>query len=247
MNFTRIVFLTAVMLPATFAQGGRGGGPPLAPKAAAPFDPTGYWVSEIVDEWRFRITPQKGDIPYLPINAEARRVANAWDPEKDDSSGNACRAYGAVGVMQRPGRLHITWEDDTTLKMDLDAGSQTRILRFGAPQQAVGDPTWQGNSTARWQVVQQRGMPQGPRGGTLVVVTNNMKPGYLRKNGVPYSERAVQTEYINYVTGQQKDEYLVITAMVDDPVYLTGPFIRSYQFKKEKDGSRWDPTPCWNK
>jgi hypothetical protein len=141
--------------------------------------------------------------------------------------------------------------------VDLDAGTQTRILRFAAAgppsaatQQAAGEPTWQGNSTARWQVVQQRGAPaaqQGARGGTLVVVTTNMKPGYLRKNGVPYSERAVQTEYINYLKGQQDDEYLVVTAMVDDPVYLTGTFIRSYEFKKEKDGSKWDPTPCWNK
>jgi hypothetical protein len=235
------------MLPTLFAQGGRGGPPPAA-KVAAPFDPTGYWVSEIVDEWRFRVTPQKGDIPYMPLNAEARRIANAWDPDKDASSDNACKAYGAIGVMQRPGRLHITWTDDNTLKMDLDAGSQTRLLQFRpGPQAPAGEPSWQGNSTAQWQVVQQRGAPVTPRGGTLKVVTTNMKPGYLRKNGVPYSDRAVQTEYINYVAGQQNDTYLVDTSMVDDPVYLTGPFIRTYTFKKEADGTKWDPTPCWNR
>jgi hypothetical protein len=246
----KILFLASVLLPAAFAQGPGGrGGPPQPAKAAAPFDPAGYWVSEIVDEWRFRVTPQKGDIPYMPINAEARRIANAWDPEKDASSGNACKAYGAIGVMQRPGRLHITWADDNTLKMDLDSGSQSRIFKFGAAAQtSPGEATWQGTSTAQWQVVQMRGAPptRGPHG-TLKVVTTNMKPGYLRKNGVPYSERAAQTEYFNYVVGQQKDEYLVDTAMVDDSVYLNAPFIRTYTFKKEADGSKWDPTPCWNR
>jgi hypothetical protein len=246
----KILLLAALLLPTVFAQGlGGRGGPPPAAKVTAPFDPTGYWVSEIVDEWRFRITPQKGDIPYMPINAEARRIANAWDPDKDASSGNACKAYGAIGVMQRPGRLHVTWADDNTLKMDLDAGTQTRVFKFGsAAQTPPGEATWQGNSTAQWQVVQQRGAPatQGPHG-TLKAVTTNMKPGYLRKNGVPYSERAVQTEYINYVAGQKNDEYLVDTAMVDDPVYLNGPFIRTYTFKKEADGSKWDPAPCWNR
>jgi hypothetical protein len=244
-----ILLLAAVVLPTLFAQGGGRGGPPPAGKAAAPFDPTGYWVSEVVDEWRFRVTPQKGDIPYIPINPEARRIANAWDPDKDVSSGNACKAYGAIGVMQRPGRLHITWVDDNTLKMDLDAGNQTRTFKFGpAAQTPPGEATWQGISTAQWQVVMQRGAPptQGPHG-TLKVVTTNMKPGYLRKNGVPYSDRAVQTEYLNFVVGQKNDEYLVDTTMVDDPVYLTGPFIRTYTFKKEADGSKWDPTPCWNR
>ncbi len=99
----------------------------------APWDPTGYWVSEIVDEWRFRVSPIKGDVLYMPINAEARRIANAWDPAKDEAEGNQCKAYGAVGLMQRPGRLHITWVDDNTIRIDADAGTQTRTLHFGRP------------------------------------------------------------------------------------------------------------------
>ena len=103
-----------------------------SPKAEAPIDLTGYWVSQIVDEWRLRVKPEKGDTPYLPINPEARRIANAWDPDKDAAEGNACKAYGAVGVMQRPGRLHITWQDDETLKLESDAGTQTRTFAFTA-------------------------------------------------------------------------------------------------------------------
>jgi hypothetical protein len=167
--------------------------------------------------------------------------------------------------MQRPGRLHITWDGDNALKIETDAGTQTRVLRFpstgsgqAAAAAAAGEPTWQGNSAAVWQV---NGRPlidtggtgfvpinrvQGAtRGGQLRVTTTKMKPGYLRKNGVPYSERAVLTEYFALVTGQQNDSYITLTAMVDDPTYLTGQFIRTYTFKKVADATGWDPTPCW--
>jgi hypothetical protein len=252
------------------AQRGRGGqpaGPPQTARQAAPIDLTGYWVSLIVDEWRFRVTPQKGDILYLPLNAQARQIANAWDPDKDQADGNACKAYGAVGVMQRPGRLHITWDGDQVLKLETDAGTQTRTLRFpstgsgqAAGAVASGEPTWQGNSVAVWQV---NGRPlidtggtgfvpinrvQGAtRGGQLKVTTTNMKPGYIRKNGVPYSDKAVLTEYYTLLPGQQNDSYVALTAFVDDPTYLTGQFIRTYTFKKVPDATGWDPTPCWPK
>ncbi len=228
-------------------RGGRGGPPPPA-KQAAPFDPTGYWVSIIVDEWRFRVTPQKGDISYLPINATARRIAMAWDPDKDFADGNQCRAYGAVGVMQRPGRLHITWEDDNTLKIQADAGTQTRVLHFGAIQGPSAPPSWQGYSVAQWQTVPRgRGglAPAGlPGGGTLKVTTTNMLSGYIRKNGVPYSDKAVLTEYINRLAGAENDAYLIVTAEVEDPMYLNQPFVRSYQFQKQADNKGWSPTPC---
>jgi hypothetical protein len=234
-------------------------GPPTTPKAAAPIDLTGYWVSMIVDEWRFRVSPQKGDILYMPINAEARRLANAWDPAKDEADGQQCKAYGAVGVMQRPGRLHIAWENDNTLRIDADAGTQTRLLHFGAPPAQKGAPTLQGYSSAQWLVGNRVLLDMGgsgfapglgpggrnmPRGGTLRVTTTNMLPGYLRKNGVPYSANAVLNEYFNFVTGGQGGPYFVVTAMVDDPAYLNLPFIRTYNFKKQPDASGWEPIPC---
>src|SRR5580698_3941576 len=139
---------------------------PRSAEASAPIDLTGYWVSQIVDEWRFRVTPQKGDIAYLPINAEARKIALAWDPDKDTASGAQCKAYGAVGVMQRPGRLHISWKDENTLQIDADAGTQTRLLHFDQSPAAPGDPSWQGYSAAQWQV---RG-----KSGSLKAVTTEM-------------------------------------------------------------------------
>jgi hypothetical protein len=254
------VFLIATAFPEMiFAQAGGGGrgpaGPPPTGKSIAPFDITGYWVSEIVDEWRFRVSPIKGDILYMPLNGEARRIANAWDPNKDIADGNQCKAYGAVGLMQRPGRLHITWVDDNTLKLDADAGTQSRTIHFTPQPGAAGSPSLQGYSIATWEGPGFGGgrggfgaRPAGPpKTGTLKIVTTSLTPGYLRKNGVPYSDKAVLTEYINLVTGQQGDRYIALTAFVDDPVYLTGPFLRTYQFKSVPDAAGWDPTPCWNK
>jgi hypothetical protein len=263
---TRRIVLAAVALAAVAsaqAPGGRGAPPagPRTAKAAAPIDLTGYFVSQIVDEWRFRVSPIKGDILYMPLTPEARRVANAWDPAKDEAEGNQCKAYGAVGVMQRPGRLHITWEDDNTLRVDVDAGTQTRLLHFAAPPADKGTPTWQGYSYAQWQVPggvlmdlggqgfvlsgvgRGRGGPP-PKTGSLKVVTTNMKPGYLRKNGGPYSANAVLTEYFNLLTGADGQQYISLTAFVEDPMYLTGPFLRTYEFKKQPDAAGWEPTPC---
>ena len=263
MKKTLAALLVFLVLPALQAQGRGGRGePPPPPRAGAPIDLTGYWVSQIVDEWRFRVTPQKGDIPYLPLNAQARQIANAWDPAKDEAEGNQCKAYGAVGVMQRPGRLHITWENDTTLRIDADAGTQTRMLQFGAAPSEKSAPSWQGTSVAQWQTPPQgRGtidlggvglapdgtQQQRTRTGTLKVVTTNMLPGYIRKNGVPYSGNAVLTEYFNRLTGAQNDVYLTVTATVDDPTYLIGPFLRTYTFKRQADASGWEPTACLNR
>jgi hypothetical protein len=261
-NFTFAFCLLTFAFVAHAQRGQPAGQPPVppTPQTAAPIDLTGYWVSMIVDEWRFRVAPQKGDILYLPLNADARQIANAWDPARDEAEGKQCKAYGAVGVMQRPGRIHITWENPTTLKIEADAGTQTRLLHFGAAPADKGQPSWQGYSVAEWQL--PGGGARGRRGapppvenaanrraglGSLKVVTTNMLPGYLRKNGVPYSGNAVLTEYFNRLTGQQNDSYIAMTATVDDPAYLTGPFIRTYNFKKLPDATGWEPTPCWNK
>ncbi|MEQ1949036.1 MAG: hypothetical protein ABL995_17725 [Bryobacteraceae bacterium] len=250
----------AAVAPLSAQQGGQApAGPPRTGKSVAPIDITGYWVSQIVDEWRFRVTPIKGDIPYMPVNAAARKAAEAWDPVKDEADGNACRAYGAVGIMQRPGRMHIVWQDDNTLKLDIDTGTQTRIFHFNAQTGAKAAASWQGDSQAIWLApgnvqlftgdtfVPALGGRRGPAGppptGTLKVTTNNMKPGYLRKNGVPYSDKAVLTEYFNLL----KDgdiPYLVMTAFVEDPTYLNQPFIRTYTWKPVPDNRGWDPTPC---
>jgi hypothetical protein len=230
----------------------RGGGPPAqTAKASAPVDLTGYWVSVVTEDWRYRmVTPAKGDYQGVPMTPDAVKVADAWSPEADTAAGNQCRSYGAGAIMRVPGRVHITWDDDRTLKLEADAGTQTRLFRFESP--ATGrEASWQGDSVASWETPGGRGGGAGgrgaantPRTGALKVVTTNLKAGYLRKNGVPYSEGATVTEYFDVVRPRSGEELLVVTSVVDDSKYLRQPFIVSSQFKKQADAKGWDPTPC---
>ena len=233
------------------AQRGRGAGaggnaPAPTPQQAAPVDLTGYFVSVVSEDWRFRmLTAPKGDVAGVPVNAEGRRVAGEWDAAKDAAAGEACRAYGAPGLMRLPGRLHVTWQDERTLKVETDAGTQTRLLRFGGgpAQPAAAERNFQGVSTAAWDGVQAVEGPGG-RWGSLRVVTNQLRPGYLRRNGVPYSENTVLTEYFDLHPGPANSTWLTITTIVNDPKYLAQEFITSTDFRKEPDGSKWAPTPC---
>lgn len=225
-------------------RGGRGGppAPPPVPKAAAPFDMTGYWVSIVTEDWRYRmVTPPKGDFLGVPLNQEGRKILQSWDPAKDEASGEQCKSYGAPNLMRIPGRIHITWQDDETLKLEADAGTQTRIFYFGTPK-STGDD-WQGVSKAEWEII-AAGRGQPPSGGSLKVVTTRLKPGYLRKNGVPYSANTTLTEYFDRVNEPNGDTYLVVTTTVVDPTYLATPYETSVHFKKQADASGWNPTPC---
>lgn len=243
------------------AQRGNGQ-PPRPPRAAAPIDLTGYWVSIVTQNWRWRmVTPAKGDYIGIPMTLEAKKVADAWDPAKDEAAGEQCRSYGAPALMSVPGRLHITWQDDNTLKVETDAGMQTRLFRFGAGAAPGNNArTWQGVSVAQWQTPRPNAgvaalllrpaerssdaRPPAPTGGSLRVVTTTLRPGYLRKNGVPYSANAVLTEHWDLYKRPNGEEWLTITTEIVDPQYLRVPRLIALPFKKEPNGAKWDPTPC---
>src|SRR5437762_10120263 len=150
MRTIRLVMFTVVVLYLCAGAHGQAGGatPTATPKALSPSDFTGYWVSVVTEDWLYRmVTPAKGDYSSVPINPEGRKLADAWDPAKDEAEGNPCKAYGAPAIMRVPGRLHITWQDDNTLKIETDAGRQKRLLHFrGSPAGQGGD--WQGVSIA---------------------------------------------------------------------------------------------------
>jgi len=262
------------------AQRGAPPGPPLTAQQGAPVDLTGTWVSIVTEDWRWRmVTPPKGELSSVPVNGEGRKAAMAWDLNADNAGGNQCKAFGVGGIMRQPGRLRISWQDPATMKLEFDAGTQTRLLQFDRAARPGVEKTWQGFSVAEWEgpgagrgappVGDTRvtgggtvavpggggqGLRGGPpprqqaqinRGGDLKIVTANAREGYLRKNGVPYSEQAVITEYIHRLpTHPNGDDWLNVVTVVDDPRYLAQPFYTSTNFRREADGSKFTPTPC---
>jgi len=284
-----LVWLSGSSMVKAQGRGGRGGLPPTA-RARAPIDLTGYWTAVITEDWHVRmLTAPKGDfgtgapgvienpgvgriglgpnpadrsnIPYKPAGAQA---AMTWDPAKDEAEGNACKAYGAPGIMRQPTHLHVTWQDENTLKIEADYGTQTRLFHFGPlpdagrldssnatffpPQVATSEPpaglepSWQGHSIASWTIM--GGSGNFERGGSLKVVTTHLKPGYYWKNGMPYTGNAALTEYFRVMELPDRSQWIRFTQIVEDPDYLTQPWIVNYAFKKLPDGSRWNPTPC---
>ena len=227
----------------------RGGGPPATPRASAPVDLTGVWVSIVNEDWRWRmITAPRGDFPGLPLSPAGRAIAMAWDPKTDGS----CKAFGAAAVMRMPTRVRISWADDVTLKIETDNGQQTRLLHFGAGR-PPGAPSLQGDSAADWQRtlppnnpfgINFPGGPPPPPGGSLRVVTTNLSGGWLRRNGVPYSAKTTVTEFFDRFPVPDGSEWFVVTTQVVDPEYLLGRLVTSSHFRREPDASKWAPKPC---
>jgi hypothetical protein len=274
------------------AQGqGRGQGaapPPPTAQQAALIDLTGYWVSVVDEDWRFRMmTPPKGDYAQVPINAAARNIADQFDPahyggDRYQTSGIIdCRAYGGANLMRMPMRVHITWDSPETLKIETDWGQQTRLLRFTKGQPLgdlemalrIGDvggsrgaASMQGYSVAAWEQPFRFNAPNYQRanvgrggglgqnragelqpGGNLAVITTDLTPGWLRRNGVPYSSRTRVIEHFMAFQDPIGKDWFTDTIEVIDPEYLNTPFYTSAEFQKEPDAlgaSKWALHPC---
>ena len=139
--------------------------------------------------------------------------------------------------------MRISWADDNTLKIETDYGMQTRLLQFSSAATPPPARSWQGTTSAQWSV--KGGGRGGQRYGSLKTITTNLRPGYLRKNGVPYSEDASITEYFDRLPPHPNgDVWMLVLTIVEDPQYLTQPFYTSTHFKLERDGTKWNPTPC---
>jgi hypothetical protein len=241
----------------------------------APIDLTGTWVSIVTEDWAVRmIPPPRGDFESLPLTRAAQDAANAIDMTQVEAAGRACEAYGAPALMRIPGRVQISWQDADTLKIDTDAGRQTRLLHF-ANAPATQAPSLQGRSLAEWQyangfspvraaaaldAARAGGAPGGgrgggggrgrgaaataPSGGRLKVTTTNLTAGFLRKNGVPYSASTTVTEYYNLITEPSGQQWFIVTTIVRDPLNLAVDYITSTNFRKEADASRFRPEAC---
>ena len=245
-----LLFLVLFMASALRADAQPGtGGSARSARESARIDITGQWVSVVTEDWRWRmVTPPKGDTASVPLNPAGQRAANTWSLDADRARGDLCKAFGPPGLIRQPGRLRIRWEDDSTLRVEFDAGTQIRRFHFG-PAQTAGVRSLQGHSEAKWFRQSQNrgvfggGIPTTP-GGSLEVVTTGLRAGYLRPNGVPYSEKAVVKEFFDTFTLPEDGTWLIVTTIVNDPQYLADEFVISSQFKKETDLSKWNPRPC---
>ena len=258
------ISIAVLMLTSASARGQSQVAPPRpptpAPRELAPIDLTGYWVSVVTEDWRYRmVMPLKGDYGSVPLNAAGRRAADTWTP---DQAGR-CEAFGAGAVMRAPGHIRITWEDDSTLRIETEAGKQTRRIPLGqtVAAAAAAAPSWQGTSVGRWDgppdvidVLRTGGFDRLDSGmgaaarrmvwTPLKVVTTNLRAGWLRANGVPYSAQAVVTEHFMRFAVPEAGEWLTVRTVIDDPTYLVQPFMTSTNFKREADGSKWNPKAC---
>jgi hypothetical protein len=250
-----LFLLSSILFAVEPAEGQRGQAATQGSASArsiAPFDITGYWVTLITEDWRARmITPPRGDFLGVPLNAAGVKLGNAWDPKADINSGGQCKSYGAAAIMRMPTRLHVTWQDDNTLKFDFDYGQQTRIVYFDKSRPR-GERSWQGHAVAEWIDLRPQARPgqssgpaaQRPRIGALQVVTTNLRPQYHRQNGSPVSENAVVTEIFDFVEGPVGEDWLIVKTIVEDSTYLRTTMVTSSHFRREPDGSKWNPTPC---
>jgi hypothetical protein len=233
---------------------GRGGGAASA-RAAAPVDLTGYWVSIVTEDWIERMSPDS------PRSGTGRGRGGGGGGRGGDGRGGGgapqpaatsepCLAYAAGGSLRVPGRLNITWVDDNTLKIDMDAGKQTRLLYFSPTQPAPTQKSLQGYSVATWDTGGGRGGGGGGRGGggapaatrwgSLRVVTTNLSGGYLLSSRGTYGENAVLTEHFTHHSDFGVN-YFTVTAVIDEG---GNSRITSSTFKKEPDGSKFSPTGC---
>jgi len=295
MNLHSVLGSTTLISALTIFQGGLAAqppppaqppaSPPTADKAAL-MDLTGYWVSVVDQDWRFRMmTPPKGDVSQVPLNAAGRKITDEFNPAQYGGANYQtsqiidCRAYGGAGLMHMPMRLHITWASPDVLKIETDWGEQTRLIHFtpgqpyGNMEEALrkgevgashGAGSVQGYSIAVWEQPYrfnasafQRGPVPGrggglgqgrinmeQPGGDLAVVTTDLTPGWLRRNGVPYSSRTRVTEHFQTFQDPTGKQWFDVTTEVMDPEYLNTPFLTTADFLKEPDGSKWAPHAC---
>ena len=243
MRTSQLILIAALLLAAPVGidaqRGGRAQGPPPTPKSDAAIDITGTWTAVISEDWAWRmVTPKKGDYTRVPLTPAGRKIADSWDPARDEAASEQCRGYGAGGIMRLPGRLRISWQDDTTMKMELEAGNQTRVFHFNRTPPSA-EATWQGDSKAEWQYT-----VNPPRTGELKVETTRLRAAYLRKNGVPYSANSAMTEYYHRMTAPNGDVWLTVVSELKDPENLREPWVQSTHFKKLAANATFKPEPC---
>ena len=192
-------------------------------------DLTGYWEAILHEDTLFRTAgPPIGEYIGLPINDAARAIANDWNPEDGYKPENQCKMHGAAYIMRSPIRIFVAQDDEVTIsiKIELEMGRERKIYLDGRPA-PEGPPTDMGHSVGVWE------------GDMLTVTTTNMTEKYIRRNGVPNSEQAVMTEHF-----VRHGDYITLINIIEDPVYLNEPLIRSISYRKRNDEFKWVRFDC---
>jgi hypothetical protein len=207
----------------------------LCPLVSAQTDPTGEWDNRFHEDEPERIPgPGIGDYLGIPINDAARLRADTWTATLLELPENQCRPHPSDYSWRGPALLRI-WKDIDPATQDVIA-YHTHIS-WQAPEQTIwmdGRPhppdyaphTWQGFSTGKWE------------GDILAITTDHLKEGWMRRNGIPRSDRSTVSTHI-----MRHGNYLTVAVVIYDPAYLTEPFIRTTDFAYNPQ-QRMAPYPC---
>jgi hypothetical protein len=187
--------------------------------ASAQIDPSGEWAPRFHEDQPERIPgPDLGDYLWLPINDAARMRGDTWDASLLTLPEHQCKPHPADYGPRGPANLRIWKEVDTASQklvayhthISWQAPERTIYMDGRAHPPEYAAHTWQGFSTGKWD------------GDMLTVTTTHLKIGWIRRNGIPRSDKATLTEH-----WVRHGDYLTLISIVTDPVYLTEPFIRT--------------------
>ena len=188
-------------------------------QAIAQRDLSGEWSARYHEDQEHRIPgPALGDYTGLPINDAARLKADSWDASILSLREHQAKPHPSTYSLRGPANIRIRKEVDPvtqeTVAYELFGtfGQATRTIWLdGRPHPPAYAPhTWAGFSTGRWE------------GDMLTVTSTHFKAGWLQRNGVAHSDRATMTEHFI-----RHGDVLTVISIVDDPIYLEEPFIRS--------------------
>jgi hypothetical protein len=203
--------------------------------AFAQRDISGEWAPRFHEDQPERIPgPEIGDYLGLPINDAARLRGDSWDASLLTLPEHQCKPHPSDYGIRGPANLRVWKEIDTPTQQLLAYHTH---ISWQAPERTIwmdGRPhppdyvayTWQGFSTGKWE------------GDMLTITTDHLKMGWIRRNGIPRSSKAVITEH-----WIRHDNYLTVATIVNDPLYLTEPFIRTTDFVFDPD-QQIAPYPC---
>ena len=206
-----------------------------SPAARAQMDLAGMWAQRFHEELPERgAGPEIGDYAGLPVNDAARLRADSWDAAKWTVPERQCEPHPADYAPRGPASLRI---GRTVDPISQDVISWDITVMWMLPQRTIymdgrarpsqyAQHSWQGFSTGEWD------------GDMLKVTTTHLKEAWLRRNGLPRSDRATIVEY-----WIRNDDYLTLVTVVTDPVYLTEPLVRTSDWVLDP-GLQLSPFSC---